>query len=221
MTKADLLMAEANRWIDLGDGVRVHATTLFGFQPMKAATFARPTQDHPTPIIGARVIIGPYAIIYAGCTIGADTQVCPFAHIREGVRIGARCIIGLGAKLGYEAEMGDDCQIMDDSHLSGGTVVGNRTFISVQVAGVNDDTPRGYRWRGVTPVKIGSDCVIGAGARLRPGITIGDGATIAMGAVVTRSVEAGAVIKGPPGRPDAPRTPDLHAVAIIEGTAGP
>ncbi|MGE0722807.1 MAG: DapH/DapD/GlmU-related protein [Alphaproteobacteria bacterium] len=218
MTLADL-MSQANRWHVVENGVRVHVSALVGLQPMRGPAFARPVEDHPVPELAPGVTIGPFAIVYAGAHIGADTQVCPFAHIREGVRIGARCIIGLGAKLGYGAEMGDDCQIMDDSHLSGGTVVGSRTFISVQVLGVNDDAPRGYRWRGVTPVRIGNDCVIGAGARLRPGISVGDGATIAMGAVVTRDVEPGAIIKGPPARPVA--QPDLYAAAAAEGTTGP
>lgn len=219
MTTLSDLADAANRWHVLDGPVRVHVTALVGLQPMRGAAFARPVQDHPFPVLAAGVAIGPYAIVYAGASIGADTQVCPYAHIREGVRIGQRCVIGIGAKLGYDAEMGSDCQIMDDSHLSGGTVVGDRTFISVQCLGVNDDAPRGYRWRGVTPVRIGDDCVIGAGARLRPGISIGNGATIAMGAVVTRDVAAGAVIKGPPARPVV--HPDLYAVATAEGTTGP
>lgn len=215
MKTLDRLVAEANRWVEIESGARVHATAIIGLQPMRGRAFARPVTDHPPPAMAHGVVVGPYAILYAGCTIGVDTQVCPFAHIREGVHIGERCVIGVGAKLGYGAEMGDDCQIMDDSHLSGGTVVGDRVFISVQVLGVNDDAPRGYRWRGVTPVRIGNDCVIGAGARLRPGITVGNGATIAMGAVVTRDVDPGAIIKGPPARPQTPLE-----VADAEGTTG-
>lgn len=219
MIQVASLMAAANAWLDVEGGARVHATAIVGLQPMRGAAFARPVTDHPAPRLAAGVVIGPFAVVYAGATIGEDTQVCPFAHVREGVVIGRRCVVGVGAKLGYSAAMGEDCQIMDDAHLSGGTMVGDRTFISVQVAGVNDDAPRGYRWRGVTPVRIGSDCVIGAGARLRPGITVGDGATIAMGAVVTRDVEPGAVIKGPPARSVPPA--DLHAVAAAEGTTAP
>lgn len=202
----DLMRAGEDHWNRLDNGALVHATAIFGMQPMRGPAFARPVSDHEAPILGRGVAIGPYAVIYAGCAIGDDTQVCPFAHIREGARVGKRCVIGVGAKLGYDTVMGDDCQIMDDAHLSGGTEVGDRTFISVHVLAVNDDRPAGYRWKGITPCHIGSDVVLGAGARLRPGVTIGDHATIAMGAIVTRDVPRGAMIKGPVAR-------------VVDGTA--
>lgn len=205
-------------WLIFSNGARVHRTAVFGFQPMRGPAFARPTQDHPPPILARGVVVGPFATIYAGCIIGEETQVCPYAHIREGVRIGSHCVIGAGVKLGYNVQIADDCQIMDDSHLSGGTTVGAGTFISVQVLAVNDDRPAGYRWKGVTPCRIGAGVVLGAGARLRPGVAIGDGATVAMGAVVTRDVPALAVVKGMPARCDPP---SLHAVAVAEGTARP
>ncbi len=190
----------ANGWFELANGARTHHTAIVGLQPMQGPAFARPVETHGMPQLGAGVVVGPHAIVYAGAVIGEHTQVCPFAHIREGARIGRRCVIGAAVHIGYDAEIGDDVQVMDHTHLAGGTVVGDRCFISVQVLAVNDDRPRGYRWKGVTPVRIGRGVVVGAGARLRPGITIGDGATIAMGAVVTRDVPSGAVIKGQPAR---------------------
>lgn len=51
------------------------------------------------------------------------------------------------------------------------------------------------------PVSIG-DCVwIGANVSVLPGTTIGDGAVIAMGAVVRGAVPAGAVMAGNPAKP--------------------
>jgi len=178
----------------------IHPTAVIGFQPMLSAAFARPVQAWPMPLLGERVVVGPHAIIYAGAEIGDDTAICPRAHIREQSKIGRRCVIGIGAKIGFGATIGDDCQVMDDTHISGGTMIGDRCFISVGVVIVNDDKPRGYKWKGITPVWIGNDVVIGAGALLRPGIRIGSGATIAMGAVVTRDVPEGAMVKGLPSR---------------------
>lgn len=196
-------------------GVLVHRTAVIGFEPMRSTTFARPIPgDLPPPTLAEGVVVGPFAIVYAGAVIGASTMVCPSAHVREGAVIGARCVIGAGAKIGYDVRIGDDCQVMDGAHISGGTVIGDRCFIAAHVSMSNDDRPRGYLWKGVTPPRVGADCVIGAGARLRPGVTIGDGATVAMGAVVTLDVPPGAIVKGPPARAsgvpliDAPRVSD-------------
>jgi len=218
-------MNSANLWEHLGNGARVHRTAVVGLQPLQSGAFAREVKAQPLPWLGAHTIIGPHAIIYAGAVIEDGTVICPNAQIREGARIGARCVIGIGVQIGYDVIIGDDCQIMDYAHLSGGTVVGDRCFISVRALAVNDDRPRGYKWKGVTPVRIGSDVVVGAGACLRPGITVGDGATIAMGAVVTRDVAPAAMVKGPvarpvDGRPDAvERCAGALGVAIAEGAA--
>ena len=48
---------------------------------------------------------------------------------------------------------------------------------------------------------IGADVWIGGGAILLPGITVGDGALIGAGSVVTRDVAPGARVAGNPARP--------------------
>jgi acetyltransferase-like isoleucine patch superfamily enzyme len=50
------------------------------------------------------------------------------------------------------------------------------------------------------PTKIGRDVWIGANAVILGGVTIGDGAVVAAGAVVNRDVEAGAIVAGVPAR---------------------
>lgn len=50
------------------------------------------------------------------------------------------------------------------------------------------------------PIRIGDDVWIGIGAILLKGITVGDGARIAAGAVVTRDVPPGACVDGNPAK---------------------
>ncbi len=50
------------------------------------------------------------------------------------------------------------------------------------------------------PTKIGRDVWIGANAVILGGVTIGEGAVVAAGAVVNRDVEPGAVVAGVPAR---------------------
>ncbi len=50
-------------------------------------------------------------------------------------------------------------------------------------------------------MRIGSDVWIGGGAIILPGVTIGDGAVIGAGSVVTRDVGADQTVTGNPARP--------------------
>jgi acetyltransferase-like isoleucine patch superfamily enzyme len=59
------------------------------------------------------------------------------------------------------------------------------------------------------PVRIGKGVWIGYRATLCPGITVGDGAIIGMGAVVTEDIPSGAVVGGNPARIVRMRDPEL------------
>ena len=62
------------------------------------------------------------------------------------------------------------------------------------------------------PVRIGSDCWVGARATLLPGVTVGHGAVIAAGAVVASDVEPYMVVGGVPAKVIRPRfTADIVA----------
>ncbi|MBC8076121.1 MAG: hypothetical protein H7Y32_08620 [Chloroflexales bacterium] len=57
---------------------------------------------------------------------------------------------------------------------------------------------RGFR---CAPVVIGRNVWVGAKATILQGVTIGDGAVVAAGAVVTRDVAAYTLVAGVPARP--------------------
>jgi maltose O-acetyltransferase len=50
------------------------------------------------------------------------------------------------------------------------------------------------------PIKIGNDVWIGGGAIIYPGVSIGDGAVIAAGAIVNKDVPANVVVGGNPAK---------------------
>jgi acetyltransferase-like isoleucine patch superfamily enzyme len=89
----------------------------------------------------------------------------------------------------------------------GGVGIGEQTLISMHctILSSNHAIPAlGTLIRDVSdellPTKIGRDVWIGANAVILGGVTIGDGAVVAAGAVVTKDVEAGAIVAGVPAR---------------------
>ena len=54
-----------------------------------------------------------------------------------------------------------------------------------------------------SPTRVGNDVWIGNNAQIMAGVTIGDGAVIAAGALVTKDVEPYAVVGGNPAKVDS------------------
>lgn len=83
-----------------------------------------------------------------------------------------------------------------------------RAMIFTRGAPGADATTRG-------PVRIGSDVWVGARAIILSGVSIGDGAVIAAGAVVARDVAPYAVVAGSPARQVKRRLPDDQVTALL------
>ncbi len=112
------------------------------------------------------------------------------------------CDYGYNIRLGDDAFLNFNCVILDVVEV----VIGDRTQIGPAVQIYAADHPRDAETRRAglefgRPVRIGCDVWIGGGAILLPGVTVGDGAVIGAGSVVTRDVTAGATVTGNPARP--------------------
>jgi len=149
-----------------------------------------PVADDVTLGEGARVI-DPALVNLYGCTIGAETTVGPFVEIQRGVQIGARC------------------KISSHSFICTGVTIEDGVFVGHGVMFTNDRYPRATTpdgelqrpgdWDLVeTLVRRGAS--IGTHATILCGVTIGEGAMVAAGAVVTRDVPPYAIVAGVPAR---------------------
>lgn len=90
----------------------------------------------------------------------------------------------------------------------GGVRIGDRTLIGYrsQILSSNHAIPPGRgRIFGAghvrKAVEIGADVWIGANCVVLPGVTIGDGAVVAAGSIVTKDVPAYSVVGGCPAKP--------------------
>ena len=162
----------------------------------------------------------------------AETVIDPTVRLRE-AQIGRRCEILANtrveyASLGDYSYLGENCDVAD-------TVIGKFTAIAnaVRIGAPNHpmDRPSQHRFtycpeyyeesatrdrdffadRRADRVIVGNDCWIGHAAIILPGVTVGNGAVIAAGAVVSRDVAPYAVVGGVPARAIRKRFPDAVA----------
>jgi len=127
--------------------------------------------------------LGENVVINDGC------RICPTNN-------GARIEIGDWTSLNYNClvfaasliKIGRDCMIAPYAYL----VDSNH--------GIKKGTPMRAQQMTAKPIIIGNDVWIGAGARVLAGVTIGDGAIVAAGAVVTKDVPPYAIVGGVPAK---------------------
>lgn len=112
--------------------------------------------------------------------------------------------------------IGNNCVINREVYLDGraGVQIGNNVNVSFQVCLLSlhhDHNNPDFSSIGA-PVVVQDHAWIGARAIILPGVTIGEGAVVAAGAVVTRSVPNYAVVGGVPARIIGQRNPNLTYV---------
>ena len=106
---------------------------------------------------------------------------------------------GLNIKIGKRVFINEGCCFQDQ----GGVEIGDDVLIGQQVVIATLDHDLDPNKRGnmkPAPVKIGDKVWIGAHATILSGVTIGEGAVVAAGAVVTKDVPAYAVAGGVPAK---------------------
>ena len=147
-------------------------------------------------------------------SIGPGTVIVKPLVLRgvERISIGDRCSIYEGAWLQVESAPSDaGITIGDDTYLGHSVHVhalapvwiGSRCVLADGVLLNSGDHSRADRHDVVPtgPISVGDDVFIGQNAIVLGGVSIGDRATVAAGAVVTRDVEPDAVVAGVPARP--------------------
>ncbi|HTA12912.1 MAG TPA: acyltransferase [Solirubrobacteraceae bacterium] len=133
----------------------------------------------------------------------------PLIELRQGarLRIDGRVRLGDGAKLlvgpGACVRIGDDTHFDGDSRVISAVEVsiGNGCAIAWEVLIMDTDFHRiDGRPSGDAAVSIGDRVWIGVGAKILKGVTVGDGAIVAAGSIVTRDVPAATLVAGNPAR---------------------
>ena len=109
-----------------------------------------------------------------------------------------------GVKIGNGVQIGTDV-ILETAYpqwisIGNGVQIGTRTTVLAHMHGL---APRRDQWKGYISVRIDDEANIGAGVIILPHVTIGRGAVVNAGSVVTRSVAPMTVVRGNPAKPIA------------------
>ena len=148
--------------------------------------------------IDSSVVLGKGVAIYHeslvnlyGCSVGDDTKIGAFVEIQKNAVVGRRC------------------KISSHTFVCEGVTIEDEVFVGHGVMFVNDRYPRATNPDGslqtqedwsVLPTRVCRGASIGSNATVLPNLTIGEGALVGAGAVVTRDVPAFAVVAGVPAR---------------------
>ena len=135
--------------------------------------------------------------------IGEGTKIWHFCHVQSGARIGSHCSLGQNVNVSNKVKIGDGVKIQNNVSVYEGVELEDYVFCGPSCVFTNDLTPRAKYPKGregykKTLVKEGAS--IGANATIVCGHTIGKGAMIAAGAVVTTDVPDYALMVGVPAR---------------------
>jgi UDP-2-acetamido-3-amino-2,3-dideoxy-glucuronate N-acetyltransferase len=142
------------------------------------------------------------AIVDEGASLGDGTRVWHFTHVCGGARIGARCSLGQGVFVGNEVRIGDNCKIQNNVSIYDAVTLEDDVFAGPSMVFTNVYNPRSavVRKHEYRPTLVRRGATLGANCTVVCGVTIGEFAFVAAGAVVNRDVPAHALIAGVPGR---------------------
>jgi acetyltransferase-like isoleucine patch superfamily enzyme len=167
------------------------------------AMLGRTYEGWKTPLVlGHSAIVRPYAVIYCDTVIGHHFQCGYFVLIRAECRLADRVTLMSRVTLEGRVEIGTGTKIMAHVYIPTRTKIGSKVFVGPGVNFLNDRYPirRSAEDMVVKGPAIEDNVSIGGGCTIFPGITIGEGALIGGGSVVTKDVPPWTVAYGVPAR---------------------
>lgn len=160
--------------------------------------------SHDT-VIGQDVLIEPNVVFGPGVTVESGAVIHAFshlegAHVAKGATVGPYARLRPGAHLGEGSKVGNFCEVKK-AEIGAGAKVNHLSYIGDAFVGADTNIGAGTitcNYDGVNKheTHIGAHAFIGSNSALVAPVTIGDGALVASGSVITEDVPADALAFG-------------------------
>jgi acetyltransferase-like isoleucine patch superfamily enzyme len=191
--------------LQIGDGLVADDGVTLGYASSRSAA--------------QRLVLGPGArlrtgtVLYAGVEIGSGFQSGHHVIVREGTRIGDQVAVWSNAVIDYGCVIGNRAKIHCNCYVAQFTELEDDVFLAPGVTIANDlfpGNPESAAAMAGPLIRAGAQ--IGVNATILPYVTIGAGAIVGAGSVVTRDIPPATVAYGHPAVP-VRRVDELPAVS--------
>lgn len=192
------------RKVLMGKGHKIEKGAVVGYKPGRKILPAgqAPTgQADLTLRIDKSAHIRSGSVIYLGSTIGRHLETGHNVVIREENRIGDNFALWNNSVIDYGCRIGHNVKVHSNVYIAQFTTIEDDVFIAPGVSIANDLHPGcAFSKKCMRGPVIKKGAQIGVNATILPFITIGAGAVIGSGAVVTKDVPANSVACGNPAK---------------------
>jgi bifunctional UDP-N-acetylglucosamine pyrophosphorylase/glucosamine-1-phosphate N-acetyltransferase len=150
-------------------------------------------------LIEPNVVFGPGVRIDSGAVIHAFSHI-EGAHVGTGANVGPFARLRPGADLAEGSKVGNFCEVKN-AKVGEGAKVNHLTYVGDAIVGAHANLGAGTitcNYDGVNKheTRIGANAFVGSNSSLVAPVSIGDGAYVASGSVITEDVPADALAFG-------------------------
>jgi UDP-2-acetamido-3-amino-2,3-dideoxy-glucuronate N-acetyltransferase len=148
------------------------------------------------------ISVHPSAIVDEGAEIGEGSRIWHFVHICARARIGKGVSLGQNVFVGNNVVIGDRCKIQNNVSVFDNVTLEEGVFCGPSMVFTNVYNPRALveRKDEYRDTLVRRGATLGANCTIVCGVTIGQFAFVAAGAVVTGDVADFALMVGVPAR---------------------
>lgn len=150
---------------------------------------------HDSVVFGDNVSIGSFCLIEKGCVIHDGVSIGDYVKIKADTVIESNVVLGSYVRTGGKQKIGSRTVVKCRATLSPEVSIGRDCFIGPHALLLHA-TPDGTH----KPCKLENESYVASNVTVLPGVTIGEKALVATGAVVTKDVAPGVTVKGIPAK---------------------